>query len=152
MPGQLIGATAAAAIALAAAPAAADGIIGTADGELPFEGLYVNDVAALNVTAFRASMTVDFRKVSRIEITEVDPQTQIVTIRITFEDSYTMPATFNLAENAPWIAIGSYGRANYSADALLNGDIQYVVFDHEGEDASGADAQGEPETQPDGGN
>ena len=95
-------------------------MIGTVDGELPFEGLYVNDVAALNVTAFRAAMTVDFRKVSRIEIVSVDSGTQVVTVSITFVDSYSMPATFNLAENTPWIAIGSYGRANYSADSLLS--------------------------------
>lgn len=122
--------TTAAAFVFALAPVAAlaDGVIGTAEGELPFEGLYVNDVAALNVTAFRATMTVDFRKVERIEFVEIDPQTQIATVRITFADSYTMPATFSVPDNAPWVAIGAYGRANYDAESLMNGDVQYIQF------------------------
>jgi len=148
MPGLWIGATTAAAIVLTAAPAAADGVIGTAEGELPFEGLlYANGVAGLNVTAFRASMTIDFRKVSRIEIVEVDPETQIVSVRITFIDSYTMPATFNLAENAPWKANGSYGQATYTAESLMNGDVQYVVFSHEDEGETGSDSELEPEAE-----
>lgn len=121
---------------LAALPgtALADGVIGTVEGELPFEGLYVKDVAALNVTAFRASMTVDFRKVSRIEFVEIDQETQVASVRITFLDSYTLPATFSVADNAPWIAIGPYGRANYTLENLLAGDVQYVQFVHKTED------------------
>lgn len=130
---------------LAPGIAAADGVIGTAEGELPFEGLYVKDVAALNVIAFRAAMTVDFRKVERIEFVEIDTDSQMATVRITFLDSYAMPATFSLADNAPWVAIGPYGRANYSAESLLGGDIQYVQFIHEpGED--GATDGDEPAT------
>ncbi|MGF1624774.1 MAG: hypothetical protein ACFCVH_07810 [Alphaproteobacteria bacterium] len=135
----------AAAAMLAAMPAAAlaDGVIGTVEGELPFEGLYVKDVAALNVTAFRASMTIDFRKVDRIEFVEIDPETQVATIRVTFLDSYAMPATFSVAENAPWVAIGAYGRANYTLENLLNGDVQYIQFVHqEGE----VDDGGQPES------
>ena len=124
----------------------ADGVIGTVDGELPFDGLYVKDVAALDVTAFRAAMTVDFRKVQRIEFVEIDPNSQIATVRITFMDSYAMPATFNLADNAPWVAIGPYGRANYSTDSLLNGDVQYVQFIHD----DAGDENGDPPV--DGGN
>lgn len=152
MPGYWIGPIAAAALTLATGPAAAGGIIGTVDGELPFDGLYVNDVAALNVTAFRASMTVDFRKVSRIEITDVDPDTQVVTVRITFVDSYAMPATFNLAENAPWVAIGSYGRATYAADSLLSGDVQYVVFANDGTETPMPAPPSEPDTDAEAGN
>lgn len=119
---------AAVAVALVPAIAHADGVIGTDEGELPFEGLYVNDIAALNVTAFRATMTVDFRKVERIEFVEVDAQSQMATVRITFLDDYTMPATFSVPDNAPWVAIGAYGRANYTAENLMNGDVQYIQF------------------------
>ncbi|MEZ5666775.1 MAG: hypothetical protein R3F55_04950 [Alphaproteobacteria bacterium] len=122
--------------------ALADGVIGTVDGELPFEGLYVKDVAALNVTAYRASMTVDFRKVLRIEFLEIDQTSQMATVRITFLDSYAMPASFSLADNAPWVAIGSYGRANYSAESLLAGDVQYVQFIHDDGDADVDGAEG----------
>lgn len=118
----------AAVMAVLPGAALADGVIGTVEGELPFEGLYVKDVAALNVTAFRASMTVDFRKVSRIEFVEVDSESQVATVRITFLDSYTLPATFSVADNSPWVAIGPYGRANYTLENLLSGDVQYVQF------------------------
>ena len=128
-------------LALVPAVAQADGVIGTDEGELPFDGLYVNDIAALNVTAFRATMTVDFRKVERIEFVEIDAQTQMATVRITFLDDYTMPATFSVPENAPWVAIGAYGRANYTAENLMNGDVQYIQFIQ----TEGA-SEGEPET------
>lgn len=130
--------TTAAAIMFVAATGAAmaEGVIGTAEGELPFDGIYVKDVAALNVTAFRAAMTIDFRKVARIEFVEVDQQTQMATIRVTFQDSYAMPATFSIADNAPWVAIGAYGRANYSAENLLNGDVQYIQFEHDASDSA----------------
>ena len=134
---------AAAVLAVLPGAALAEGVIGTAEGELPFEGLYVKDVAALNVTAFRASMTVDFRKVDRIEFVEVDQDSQVATVRITFVDSYALPATFSIADNVPWVAIGAYGRANYTLENLLAGDVQYVQFVHEP-----GEVEGEAETAP----
>ena len=123
---------------VAAGSAEAGGTIVTEQGELPFDGLFVNDVGALDVTSFGARMSIVFKSVSQIEFVSVEPESQIATIRVTFHDGYTMPAQFPLAENAPWLVIGSYGHAFYDLDALAAGAIDHIVFDlPEEEDGEG---------------
>ncbi len=128
---------------LAAGSAEAGGTIVTAQGELPFDGLFVNDVGALDVTSFGARMSIVFKSVSQIEFVSVEPENQVATIRITFHDGYAMPAEFPLAENTPWLVIGSYGHAFYDLDALMAGAIDRIEFDPPEDEGSEGDGEGD---------
>ncbi len=132
-----------------AGSAMAGGRIVTPEGDLPFDGLYVNFDdglrSALSVTAFRASIVINFETVRLLEFVGPTETGERMIVRVTFADSYVLEAEFDVAAHAPFVATGAYGRAIYEGAQLSNGDIIRIEFDEP------APGENTPTIQADGG-